>query len=680
MRTIPKYQMGNLINLVPSPQNQQVEQQPEDTDVTKYLNFLSPSALVGATVRKLTGNTKDFTDLVTEGTGIFTENFHREHPIIAALGNMAADIPLGMGIQGIAGGLGALAGAGAIKLASKAPAGILKVLPKGTSSRIKFVGAGASGGSPTLGFKHAQRYLEGVDSQGNPVNKLEVLRYMLTGKGKENLGAIYTGGTRPVVANYRGKPQAARYTEVPSREPSILQVNQGVVDETFNGQKLFKQLREANEVNAGILPEPFKVEGGIIIGSRKIINNPTIQQAIDGRQVIGHRLTPVVVSDEVNGGKALRLLNSGEEPVYKMSITQRRIKGERQNVTDLEGNPIPGNRDNYTFNSGGINVYFYKKNGRLRRVEVDVYDHANTPNSTKYGTNISEVDFMKKYFSKYPIKQELKKILSQSEETSSLLVRYNSEMSSADFRHAMANNFTIKKTTNGIQLEVNEEGVDNLIDVLGNSKTGERIERAVYNGADNTYISDFFVKKVKDMAKEKNLVLDDATTRQLANMMKDKVTKASRDIGELSKAYKQKANEKMGDILHKLESEAYFGETFNPTEADLQFMEEYADDIAAFMKYSNAGRTFAFSENPNDWLTVLRSNTTIKNPRVQRQLLTDVRPHNVNAQLRKRAENTILFVNRYQNPATRMGTTDTFFEGLDITPEKIQELHRLLHI
>ena len=113
--------------------------------------------------------------------------------------------------------------------------------------------------------------------------------------------------------------------------------------------------------------------------------------------------------------------------------------------------------------------------------------------------------------------------------------------------------------------------------------------------------------------------------------MKDKVTKASRDIGELSKAYKQKANEKMGDILHKLENEAYFGETFNPTEADLQFMEEYADDIAAFMKYSNAGRAFAFSENPNDWLTVLRSNTAIKNPRVQRQLLTDVRPHNVNA-------------------------------------------------
>ena len=50
--------------------------------------------------------------------------------------------------------------------------------------------------------------------------------------------------------------------------------------------------------------------------------------------------------------------------------------------------------------------------------------------------------------------------------------------------------------------------------------------------------------------------------------------------------------------------------------------------------------------NPNAWLEVLNANTAVRNPRVQRNLLTNVRSHNVNAQLRKRAENTILYVNK----------------------------------
>jgi hypothetical protein len=60
-------------------------------------------------------------------------------------------------------------------------------------------------------------------------------------------------------------------------------------------------------------------------------------------------------------------------------------------------------------------------------------------------------------------------------------------------------------------------------------------------------------------------------------------------------------------------------------------MEEYADVIANFRRYNNSEATFAFSDDPNAWLEVLNANTAVRNPRVQRNLLTNVRSHNVNA-------------------------------------------------
>lgn len=662
MKVIPKYQQGKMINYLDPSRSQQAEQQPaeqqpKDDSILKYLNFMSPSSLVGATVKKLTGDTKSFTDLVTEGSGIFTEDFHKEHPYISMATNMILDsiIP-------------------AARLGVKSPSLILKALPKDMRSRALFVGSAATGGSPTLGKQNALKYfLKGIDTHGNKVNRSDVFRYIYNGKGKEKLGAIYTGGTRPVVADYKGMSQAARYSEVPGKLPSIYQVNLGVVDESFDGQKLFQQLREANEVNAGILPVPVKIEGGLIVGSREIIGNRAVQEAIDARKVVGHRITPVVVSDEVNGDKALRLLNSGKDPVYKMSIRQRKIRGERQTVTDLEGNPIPGEKGNYTFNTGGINVFFYKKDGKLRRVEIDVYDHARTGNSTKYGTDASNLSFMKKYFSP---SQELNNILSKAEDTSSLIVRYNSTMSSADFRHAMVNNFKINPTTK--QLVIDEKGIDELIKVVGNSETGKSIEIALKNSSDN--IINFYTKQVKDMAKEAGLKLDTITTEKLATQLMERIERTGTKVGIQSEIYQRETNKKLGNILQKLYYNDHYGYEFIPNAQESEFMEEYADVIANFRRYNNSGATFALSDDPNAWLEVLNANTAVRNPRVQRDLLTNIRSHNVNAQLRKRAENTILFVNRYQNPATRMGTTDTFFEGLDITPEKIQELHRLLHV
>lgn len=662
MILIQKYQQGKMINYLDPSRSQQAEQQPaeqqpKDDSILKYLNFMSPSSLVGATVKKLAGDTKSFTDLVTEGSGVFTEEFHKEHPYISMATNMILDsiIPTA-------------------RLGVKSPSLILKALPKDMRGRALFVGSAATGGSPTLGKQNALKYfLKGIDIHGNKVNRSDVFRYIYNGKGKENLGAIYTGGTRPVVADYKGMSQAARYSEVPDKLPSIYQVNLGVVDESFDGQKLFQQLREANEINAGILPVPVKIEGGLIVGSREIIGNRAVQEAIDARKVVGHRITPVVVSDEVNGDKALRLLNSGKDPVYKMSIKQRKIRGERQTMTDLEGNPIPGEKGNYTFNTGGINVFFYKKDGKLRRVEIDVYDHARTGNSTKYGTDASNLSFMKKYFSP---SQELNNILGKAEDTSSLIVRYNSTMSSADFRHAMVNNFKINPTTK--QLVIDEKGIDELIKVVGNSETGKSIEIALRNSSDN--IINFYTKQVRDMAKEVGLKLDATTTEKLATQLMERVERTGTKVGRQSEIYQRDANKKLNSVLQKLYYNDHYGYEFIPNAQESKFMEEYADVIANFRRYNNSGATFAFSDDPNAWLEVLNANTTVRNPRVQRDLLTNVRSHNVNAQLRKRAENTILFVNRYQNPATRMGTTDTFFEGLDITPEKIQELHRLLHI
>jgi len=149
---------------------------------------MSPTSLIGATIKKLAGDTKSFTDLVTEGSGIFTEDFHKEHPYVSMATNMILDsiIP-------------------AARLGVKSPSLILKALPKDMRSRALFVGSAATGGSPTLGKQNALKYfLKGIDIHGNKVNRSDVFRYIYNGKGKENLGAIYTGGTRPVVADYKG--------------------------------------------------------------------------------------------------------------------------------------------------------------------------------------------------------------------------------------------------------------------------------------------------------------------------------------------------------------------------------------------------------------------------------------------------------------------------------------------
>lgn len=654
MKIIPKYQQGYEINQLPPVQQAQAE------DALKYLNFISPTSLIGATVKKLTGDTKSFTDLVTEGSGIFTEEFYKEHPYISTATNMILD--------------SIIPATGVARLGVKSPSLILKAMPRDMRSRALFVGAGASGGSPTLGKQNALRYfLKGIDIHGNKVNRSDVLRYIYSGKGKEKLGAIYTGGTKPVVADYSGMSQAARYTEVPGRLPSIHQVNLGVVDETFDGQKLFQQLREANKINAGILPVPVKIEGGLIVGSREIIGNRAVQEAIDARKVMGHRITPVVVPDEVNGDKALRLLNSGDDPVYKMSIKQRKIRGERQAMTDLEGNPIPGEKGNYTFNTGGINVFFYKKNGKLRRVEIDVYDHARTGNSTKYGTDVSNLSFMKKYFSP---SRELNNILSSAEDTSSLIVRYNSTMSSADFRHAMVNNFRINPTTK--QLVIDEKGINELVKVVGNSETGKSIEIALKNSSDN--IINFYKKQVRDMAKDAGLTLDNTTVERMASQVMERVERTGSTVGMKSEIYQKAADKKLNDILQKIYYNDNYGYEFIPDAQESKFMEEYADVIANFRRYNNSGAVFTFSEDPNDWYRVLNESTHIRNPQVKREVLTSVGPHNVNAQLRKKADNTILFVNKYQNPETRIGTADTFFEGLEVPPDKIQELYGLLHV
>jgi hypothetical protein len=95
----------------------------------------------------------------------------------------------------------------AARLGVKSPSLILKALPKDMRSRALFVGSAATGGSPTLGKQNALRYfLKGIDTHGNKVNRSDIFRYIYNGKGKENLGAIYTGGTRPVVADYKGMP------------------------------------------------------------------------------------------------------------------------------------------------------------------------------------------------------------------------------------------------------------------------------------------------------------------------------------------------------------------------------------------------------------------------------------------------------------------------------------------
>lgn len=681
MKIVPKYQEGRMINyfaILPQQQQQTQQVEPSDNNPLKYLNFIQPSSLVGATIKKLAGNTKSFTDLVTEGSGIFTEEFDKEHPIISFMGNSLADFSIGaIGSAGLAGG---------VKLASKAPRAAVKLMTPAQRRRLYFVASGVSGGSPKLGFTHAKNYLKGRDLHNQRVNPLNAVRYVLTGKGKEKLGALYTGGTRPVIANYDGLQQAARYTEVPSREASILQINQGVVDETFDTQKLFQELRRANQINGGVLDTPVKIEGGIIIGSREMLKNPIIQSAIDSRKVTGHRITPVVVSDPKNAEKALALLNNGEAPVYKMSIRQRRIKGERQQITDLEGRPlygkvekgefIPGTnaaRGNYTYNTGGMNVLYYKEDGVLRKVEFDIYDHAGTPNSTKYGTDLSKVGFMKKYFSSYPIKQEMKRMLSTSEETSSVIIRYSNEMSAPDFRHAMMSKFKINPRTK--QLEVDEEGVQELVRIVGNSKTGKQIGIAISSGegVKENHLISFYRKQVRDMAKEAKLRLDTRTEDRIVTQVMNEVKHAGNTVEELSITYKRRADQKMGDILAKLYAQDNYGVEFVPTQSELAFMKEYKNNIDAFRRYSTSREVFERSEDYNDWYKVLNENASVRNPKVQRPVINSIRPYNVNAQLRNRADNTIMFINRYAKatPEERVGmlTNDnienTFFNVLE---------------
>lgn len=680
MRLTQKYQQGKRINYFatsPTQQTEQpIEQPPENDSVLKYLNFISPSSLVGATIKKLAGNTKDFTDLVTEGSGVFTEEFHKEHPYISMATNMVLDSLIPGGIA---------------KLGTKAT--VLKTLPKNIKNRVAFVGSAASGGSPTLGKQNAINYFfKNIDLHGNKVNRSDVLKYIFTGKGKENLGAIYTGGTRPVVSNYRDLSQAARYTEVPGKLPSIYQVNLGVVDESFDGQKLFQELRRANELNGGMLETPIAIEGGIIIGSKNMIKNPLVQNAVNSRRIkaSGNKLTPVVVSDERNAKKALELLNSEEKPVYVMSINQRKIKGNRQAVTDLEGNAIHGKMKNgklvqegenaakgdYTFNTGGINVYFYKKNGRLRKVEIDVYDHAGTGNSTKYGTDVSNLSFMKKYFSSG---QRLKNMLSKAEDTSSLVIRYDSAMSSADFRHAMVNNFRIDPVSK--KLVANKEGIEDLIEVVGNSKTGRNIGEGLYRSTKSEtiikYEKDFYKKQIDDMAKAQKLELDNTIKESLANQLMERVHAAGRAAEQKSVAYTKWANEKLRRNLYGLEQ-------------DEEFIKEYAEDIASLQRYDNSNRVFAFTEDHNDWYKILEENASTRNPRVERKVLTAVGPRNVNAQLRNKANNTILFINKYTKAAPEerirmLGNLEnTFFDipypNYPALDYNIQELYNMLHV
>lgn len=670
MKVIPKYQQGKRINYFAPP----IEQPQEDDNILKYLNFISPSSLVGATIKKLAGNTKSFTDLVTDGSGVFTEEFQKENPYISMAGNMILDSLIPGGIA---------------KLGVKAPA----MLPKNIRNRALFIGSAATGGSPTLGKQNAINYFfKNVDLHGNKVNRSDVLRYIFTGKGKEKLGAIYTGGTRPVVADYRELSQAARYSEVPGKLPSIYQVNLGVVDESFNGQKLFQELRKANELNGGMLETPIAIEGGIIIGSKNMIKNPLVQNAINSRKIkaSGNKLTPVVVSDEKNAKKALELLNSDEKPVYVMSINQRKIKGNRQAVTDLEGNTLYGKVKNgklvqegeniakgdYTFNTGGINVYFYKKNGRLRKVEIDVYDHAGTGNSTKYGTDVSDSNFVKKYFSSG---QRLKNMLGKAEDTSSLVIRYDSAMSSADFRHAMVNNFRIDPISK--KLVANNKGITNLIEVVGNSKTGKSIGEGLYRSTKSDavikYEKDFYKKKIDDMAKAQKLELDNTIKDALADQLMKRVHAAGRAAEHKSVVYTKWANNKLYRNLYGLEQ-------------DEEFIKEYAEDIAKFQRYDDSNKVFAFTEDYNDWYKILEENASTKNPRVERKVLTTIRPHNVNAQLRNKANNTILFINKYvkATPEERVGMLsnleNTFFDipqpNYPALDYNIQELYNILHV